>query len=830
MLARIGAGASGIRDYLEKGRKKGREYDRDLIDERLPLMGDIELMDSVIDSIQTKQEGDSRYLHISLSFAEDFSHTDEPKDGQISLERIKKTVEQYRSDLMAGYEQEEYVFYAEAHIPKVSHELHTETGESIKRLPHVHIVIPTKNIASGAYLNPLGYGSFNLEYHDAIQEKINHDLGLKSPDDSPRDRPYINPLAKHTERPQPTTAKELRQRVKAIVDEGGVANLDQLAEKIKKHGEIKLRKGKNGDYLNIKIKGHKRGINLKEYTADTLKNNEIILAKKQERITGVATKTPEQYKELVEHWKTQRAFEVRFVSSKTRRITYKEMDTIEKLEWLEQRKNKVKNGVLEKINRGLEDDNQRTANRETGRDQRDISRGDRPEHADRTFTSDHDRGAANATQRDTGFSKASTAGAKNNSRKFIGDIKDASDADKRIRNLRQDQAISLAAVAQSKAVIASLTKDGKPIEPITLSARRIKSALVTDKQRFSHNTRNIEKQKTVSSSLELDKEGAITDYRLKSETSPFLVLEAARKAFGINPELYSVGAGKDGTPRIFHDKKQYNLGDFFTKHLEIPWSEAKEILTECYKETLSDGLPPPDKALWTAFNGWRSQAFEQRKQNKEALQKSLRVRILEAKEQYQAQKKEAYQSRGDKRHQLLAQARANRVDTLAQITKQRKEGYENLKPMNRNAEYRMFLMSLAEKGDVSAIGELRRIAKVMPDMNKDFANGDQDKVVIALPHYIVDAKGNVIYKDNNKAVLRDSRKGVEVLETSDATYDLAIKVAVSRYGMTLNLNGDRVFKEKMIAAAERSGMALLIKDSDNRFREPIKVNHKEKDR
>src|SRR5690554_1981401 len=111
MLARIGAGASGIRDYLEKGRKKGREYDRDLIDERLPLMGDIELMDSVIDSIQTKQECDSRYLHISLSFAEDFSHTDEPKDGQISLEKIKKTVEQYRSDLMAGYEQEEYVFY-----------------------------------------------------------------------------------------------------------------------------------------------------------------------------------------------------------------------------------------------------------------------------------------------------------------------------------------------------------------------------------------------------------------------------------------------------------------------------------------------------------------------------------------------------------------------------------------------------------------------------------------------------------------------------------------------------------------------------------------------
>lgn len=55
MLARVSAAVSGIREYLEKGRKKGREYDRDLVDDRIALAGDIDLMDDTINEIQTKQ-------------------------------------------------------------------------------------------------------------------------------------------------------------------------------------------------------------------------------------------------------------------------------------------------------------------------------------------------------------------------------------------------------------------------------------------------------------------------------------------------------------------------------------------------------------------------------------------------------------------------------------------------------------------------------------------------------------------------------------------------------------------------------------------------------
>lgn len=37
MLARISGGSAGIREYLERGQKQGREHTRDELDQRVPL-------------------------------------------------------------------------------------------------------------------------------------------------------------------------------------------------------------------------------------------------------------------------------------------------------------------------------------------------------------------------------------------------------------------------------------------------------------------------------------------------------------------------------------------------------------------------------------------------------------------------------------------------------------------------------------------------------------------------------------------------------------------------------------------------------------------------
>ncbi len=57
---------------------------------------------------------------------------------------------------MKSYASDEYNFYAEAHIPKIKTMKDRKTGESVDRKPHIHIVIPRKNLLSGNEMNPVG--------------------------------------------------------------------------------------------------------------------------------------------------------------------------------------------------------------------------------------------------------------------------------------------------------------------------------------------------------------------------------------------------------------------------------------------------------------------------------------------------------------------------------------------------------------------------------------------------------------------------------------------------------------------------------------------------
>lgn len=85
MLVRISGGNKGVCEYLEKGHKQGREYTRDEIDHRLVLDGDLALTESVIDAIP--DNGQERYMHITLSFFED----------DVSESKLHDVVQEYKS-------------------------------------------------------------------------------------------------------------------------------------------------------------------------------------------------------------------------------------------------------------------------------------------------------------------------------------------------------------------------------------------------------------------------------------------------------------------------------------------------------------------------------------------------------------------------------------------------------------------------------------------------------------------------------------------------------------------------------------------------------------
>ena len=65
MLIRFRGYNDGIKEYLEKGQKKDRKFNRDEMDDRVILAGDLDLTNQIIQSIETDSE---RYRNIKLSF------------------------------------------------------------------------------------------------------------------------------------------------------------------------------------------------------------------------------------------------------------------------------------------------------------------------------------------------------------------------------------------------------------------------------------------------------------------------------------------------------------------------------------------------------------------------------------------------------------------------------------------------------------------------------------------------------------------------------------------------------------------------------------------
>mgnify|MGYP003621705563 FL=1 len=154
MIIRISGANGGLSEYLKTGRKQDRRRSRDELDERVILKGNLDLFDRCVDSMSTPGE---RYLHIVLSFKEDYL--------DISVQRA--IVEDFKRFAFAAYNEQEYMLYAESHLPRVKSYINEATGEYVERKPHIHIGQPLTNLMSGQALNPFGLVVRNIEYIDS---------------------------------------------------------------------------------------------------------------------------------------------------------------------------------------------------------------------------------------------------------------------------------------------------------------------------------------------------------------------------------------------------------------------------------------------------------------------------------------------------------------------------------------------------------------------------------------------------------------------------------------------------------------------------------------
>lgn len=994
MLVRIKSGERGIKDYLEDGFKREREFERDLVDERITLAGNLDVVDAVIDSIETKQAGDSRYLHITLGFAERFTSAQDLAPGQINTETIRQVVDTYKQLLFAAYDPSEYAFYAEAHIPKVTHQPNATTGDYEERLPHVHIVVPMRNLESGRYLNPTGFGDNTEWAMQAVQEHINDRYGLKSPLDARRDPgEVLHPSSKHTADVKGQSPRQLRAYLDALVREGSIGSFSELIEAAQTLGAVVVRHGKEGDYINVKPAWAERGINLKDLTREGFDD--------RARELRSQPPPPSRFDEDLERWIASGAFEARYVDSPKTRSAYKAMSQDERSGFLDQCRTETQarlrmrdkplnfqilEAASDAIERALAGIESRPLAVPVARGLQDRLKliikefkNERPERDERRVRPDHDAAAADrpgirADSREDGdagsgradqntgeasrpaggglgfdqdeprhltdielkrsasghtvISRASELFGLDPSRYSVGRGRDGSpriiydahqynvgdfftkhlgrpwaearqillecqdrgpndavpqyppsapsgDSRGTARGNAQVLRDAAACIARGEqiarrpgqieryiehrnlgsALTAALRRlrGDREADPSTLTpqdrlalagaairraadlplqravdaltARDELRAITFIADRLTRPTAAQAKTRTVSESLARETASRRPSGPTRVEPDPAKVLEAAQGLYGIDPKDYLWGRAKDGRHRIYHQNRTFSLTDFFTKHLDRPYSEAVRVLADCTHATASGAIPAPERALWRQFGAWREEQFRRAAETREAKRLAFREQVLETRRVYLARKEDARSLSTRQRRIAVAIARAETVTSQLRIAGERRQARAEGRIPGRNEHYRQFLVDLANAGDTAALAELRRIAPADSDPNPKIA-GTRDKSVFPLPRYTVDSYGGVAYKIGDATLVRDSAQGVAVLQAEQAAYDAALRVAIAKYGRSITLRGDETFVARMVEAAKRSGIEIVIRDGAHPKAQPIVVNQR----
>ncbi|MCF9846254.1 relaxase, partial [Vibrio parahaemolyticus] len=239
-----------------------------------------------------------------------------------------------------------YAFYAEAHLPKIKTYLDQATGESVERKPHIHVVIPQKNLLTGKRLEPFGLVEKNEHYIDAFQEATNEKYQLASPKHHVRST-FTNEstiISRHKADLFPAQQRNVKSKALEVLLSDDITTTTAFAQKLEASGfDVKIRnQGKDNEYLNIKSPEQKRGVNLK----DNVFQPQFVALPKAEKMKLLDNQynpyrengdspyraTKKHHNDL-QHWNTTRAYELKFINFGNR-AKYKALTPEQKQQFL----------------------------------------------------------------------------------------------------------------------------------------------------------------------------------------------------------------------------------------------------------------------------------------------------------------------------------------------------------------------------------------------------------------------------------------------------------------------------------------------------------------
>ena len=314
MLIRVRGYHDGIKAYLEQGQKQDRELERDEMDERVILAGDLALTNDIIQSMDTQAE---RYINVTLSFKED----------EVSREVLAAIVRGFEAFAFAAYRPDEYNFYAEAHVPRLKSYADRRSGELVERKVHLHVVIPDVNLRTGRRLEPFGKVDRHHRFLEAFQEHINAKYGLASPKDNRRVQ--FTDASEMISRYKGDVFEPMNRELKAAILEAlisrDVTRYEDFRVLIAEFGETRTRNaGRDGEYENVKPAGAAKGVNLKEFVFSR-EFIELDADGKREALdrnvhaeyieTGIPRATPRHYLDALFEWNDMRAREIKYLNS-----------------------------------------------------------------------------------------------------------------------------------------------------------------------------------------------------------------------------------------------------------------------------------------------------------------------------------------------------------------------------------------------------------------------------------------------------------------------------------------------------------------------------------
>lgn len=554
MIIRYGGGNDGIKDYLENGRKVDRHFSRDELDRRIPIEGDLNVTQAVIDSID--DHGQERYLHITMSFHE----------PDITEEKMAEVFQQYKRELMTAYGDDEFNVYAEIHWPKIKETYNHQTERMEPRFPHVHVVLPKRNLLTGGFLDPCSMQQRSVKYFDAIQEKLNRDNGLSSPRNSPRigTNHYEAALGKYKDKEFKTKNGELKRDIFNAMLARDVRTVSEFKALISEFGEVRARnEGKDNEYFAIRVSGDKKFTNLKANIFD----KQFI----ENRALTLEPVTDAQVARRVDTWRNIQSKEIKFISNASAKVkeTYKSLSLPERRQFLadresyyEQRYREQPAGRKESHRPtktklpGLPEGNYKSSHLEFARGFQ--AEGARHLHELRASNVDHFRPEEDAADR----------------------LLLQGDADDDLQHLQPHGGTGLRRDLYAGGGQGGLTDSTDPQSSVLTSlieAEREKEQQKADLQHFAEIRKNLDPQH---------------------------LLAFAQIRFGVDPEKHPVSKARDGSPRIKAGKLNLNVSDFLTKHIGLEWAEASQVLLELY-EKQQRGIVDKPKSKVAHIDDWR---------------------------------------------------------------------------------------------------------------------------------------------------------------------------------------------------------------------------------